>query len=562
MTTIKANKIERLKATLKPYDFFPQINTLDLNNLTEEERFYLKNFGIYNHKLSPETFMIRVRITAGRMTVSQLAQLIQLSEEYSFKMMITVRAQIELHGINAENVLNVWERLEEAGFTAWQTLTDNFRNIVTDPCDSESKTSKIEVYPLIKEMESLFLKNPDYVGTLPRKFNTAICGSLESSHSFFSNDLYFALAKKELSSKKEDIWGFNLYLGGKNSEMAQDTDIFITPEEVIPMFEAVIKTYMNHGLRGSRSKTRLFHLLQKIGMNSFKTHLQSYYSKAFQSAGILQTVKSSTREFTSLHDDRYAFCYPSRFGEIDAGELSMLTNYASSEKLSIRLGIDQNIYLFGLKEPKVPFKNVFTPARLSVCAGNRYCDLSLFDMKDEAKMLPLERLKTLNVSIGYSGCLKGCGKHQHVDIGLVGLRTAIFGPTQKSVRFFIGGQYTYGEAPARLILYAIPLHGLNDFIHVVLDEFAQSSYSDFERFSQEILNRFSTNFLALWFLSKLYYAERTSLKVLRSDPASSHSTEEEEKLIRSAFPKLEFSNDQDSIFYKEIRQINQMLWGE
>jgi len=66
MTTIKANKIERLKATLKPYDFFPEISKLDLKNLTEEERFYLKNFGIYNHKLSPETFMIRVRITAGR----------------------------------------------------------------------------------------------------------------------------------------------------------------------------------------------------------------------------------------------------------------------------------------------------------------------------------------------------------------------------------------------------------------------------------------------------------------------------------------------------------------
>jgi len=556
MTIIKANKIERLKATLKPFDFFPEISTLDLRNLTEEERFYFKNFGIYNHKLSPETFMIRVRITAGRMTVSQLAQLIQLSEEYSFKMLITVRAQIELHRINADNVLNVWQRLEEAGFTAWQTLTDNFRNIVTDPFDGESNTSKIEVYPLIKEMESLFLKNPDYVGTLPRKFNTAICGTLESSHSFFSNDLYFALAKKE------DIWGFNLYLGGKNSAMAQDADIFVIYEEVILMFEAVIKTYMNHGLRGSRSKTRLFHMLQEIGMDSFKAHLQSYYPKALQSAGILQTEKSLPQEFTSLHDGRYVFCYPSRFGEIDADELSMLTDYASAEKFSTRLGIDQNIYLFGLKEPEVPFINLFTPARLSVCAGNRYCDLSLFDMKAEAKMLPLERLKTLNVSLGYSGCLKGCGKHQHVDIGLVGLRTAIFGPTQKSVRFFIGGQYTYGEAPARLILYAVPLHGLNDLIHVVLDEFAQSSYSDFERFSQEILNRFSTNFLALWFLSKLYYAERTSLKVLRSDPMGSHSTEEEKKLIRSAFPKLELSNDQDSIFYKEIRQINQMLWGE
>ena len=556
MTTIKANKIERLKATLKPYDFFHEISRLDLKNLTEKERFYLKNFGIYNHKLSPETFMIRVRITAGRIAVSQLTHLVQLSREYSFGMIITIRAQIELHGMNADNVLSIWKRLEEAGFTTWQTLTDNFRNIVTDPFDGESKTSQTEVYPLIKEMECLFLKNPGYVGTLPRKFNTAICGTLESSHSFFSNDLYFALAKKE------NLWGFNLYLGGKNSEMAQDTDIFVTPEEVIPMFEAVIKTYAFHGLRGTRSKTRLFHLLQKIGMNAFKTHLKCYYPKALQSAGTLQTEKSSTQEFTPLHDGQYAFCYPSRFGEIDAAELSMLTDYASSEKLSIRLGIDQNIYLFGLEEPKVPFKNLFTPARLSVCAGSRYCTLSLFDMKGEAKMLPLQRLRTLNVSVGYSGCLKGCGKHQHVDIGLVGLRTAMFGPTQKSVPFFLGGQYTCGEAPARLILMAVPLHGLNNLIHVVLDEFAQSGYSDFERFSQEVLNRFSTGFLALWFLSKLYFGETTPLKVLRSDPATSHSTEEEKKLIESTFPKLELSNDQDAPLHKEIRQINQMLWKE
>jgi len=556
MTTIKANKIERLKATLKPYDFFPEISSLDLRNLTEEERFYLKNFGIYNHKLSPETFMIRVRITAGRIAVSQLAQLVQLSGEYSFGMIITMRAQIELHGINADNILSVWKRLEEAGFTTWQTLTDNFRNIVTDPFDGESKTSQIEVYPLIKKMESLFLKNPEYTGTLPRKFNTAICSTLESSHSFFSNDLYFALAKKE------DLWGFNLYLGGKNSEMAQDADIFVTFEAVILMFEAVIKTYMNHGLRGTRSKTRLFHLLQKIGMDTFKTHLQSYYPQALQSAGALQTEKASTRKFTLLHDGLYAFCYPSRFGEIDVDELSMLTEYASVEKLSIRLGVDQNIYLFGLNEPKVPLKNLFTPARLSVCAGNRYCSLSLFDMKGEAKMLPLERLQTLNVSVGYSGCLKGCGKHQHVDIGLIGLRTAIFGPTQKSVRFFIGGQYTYGETPARLILFAVPLHGLNELIHVVLDEFTQSGYKDFECFSQEVLNRFSTRFLALWFLAKLYFGEITPLKVLRSDPATNHSTQEEKRLIESTFSKLELPNGQDTSFFKEIKRINQMLWGE
>ena len=51
---IKPNKIERLKATLKPYLFLPKIDQLNMSDLTEDERFYLKNFGIYNHKLSPE----------------------------------------------------------------------------------------------------------------------------------------------------------------------------------------------------------------------------------------------------------------------------------------------------------------------------------------------------------------------------------------------------------------------------------------------------------------------------------------------------------------------------
>ena len=344
--------------------------------------------------------------------------------------------------------------------------------------------------------------------------------------------------------------------------MAQDADIFVASGETIPLFKAVVKTYINHGLRGTRSKTRLFHMLQKIGMESFKTYLRSYYPKVLQSAGELQIEKSSPREFTALRDGRYAFCYQSRFGEITVDELSSLHKFASMQNLSIRLGIDQNIYLFGLKEPRIPFKKRSNPLRLSVCAGSRYCALSLFDMKEEAALLPLKRLKALNITIGYSGCLKGCGKHQHADIGLIGLRTAVFGPTQKSVRFFLGGQYTYGRTPARLILMAVPLHGLNDLIHVVLDEFEQSNYSDFEHFSQKILNRFSANFLALWFLAKLYFGGSTPLKALQSNTVSSYSREEETKLIESIFPKLELSYDQDAPFHQEIRRINQMLWRE
>jgi ferredoxin-nitrite reductase len=179
-------------------------------------------------------------------------------------------------------------------------------------------------------------------------------------------------------------------------------------------------------------------------------------------------------------------------------------------------------------------------------------------MKEEAQMLPLERLSELNISVGYSGCLKGCGKHQHADIGLVGLRTAIFGPTQKSVRLFLGGQYTYGKVPARLILMAVPLHGLNDLLHTVLNEFVQSGYQDFEAFAYDVLNCYSADFLALWFLAKLHFGREATLPVPQKDT----TVNEEKTLIASAFAELELSNDPETVFHKPIQQVNQLLWRE
>ena len=552
----KPNKIERLKAELRPFDFLPRIDSLDLQSLTEEERFYLKNFGIYNHKLSPESFMLRIRITAGRIDTAHLKLIADLAREYSLRPIITMRAQIELHSLDAHNVLEVWHRLEESGLTTWQTLTDNFRNLVTDPLDGLSQSNYIECYPLIEAMEALFLKNPDYTGTLPRKVNTAICGSSESGYSFFSNDIYFALARKE------GTVGFNLYLGGKNSEMAQSADIFVTKERAVTLFDAVIRAYREHGLRGTRSKTRLYHLLQAIGMDGFREHIQSYYPEPLQHAGSLLNEKTRPEAFTTLRSGEKAFCYRSHFGEISAEALSQICNYAEKETLSIRLGVDQNLHLLGLKSSSVPFTGYSNPPSITVCAGSRYCPLSLFDMKGEAALLPIDRLSRLDVTLGYSGCLKGCGKHQHADIGLIGLRTAIYGPTQKSVRLFLGGQYSDGKATARLILMAIPLHGLNDMIEVILDTFEQSSYHDFEIFSREVLNRFSTDFLALWFLAKHYTGKTVPLNLLHSNPDTHHTTEEERSILESDFAELQLWSEEGLPFHKGIQMLSQRMWGE
>ncbi len=495
---MKLNKIERLKAELSPFEYRQKLDVLDFSNLEESDRFYLKNYGIYNNKLRPEHFMLRVRVAGGCMEAQQLLEIVKTARAESLEVVLTARAQLELHGLHAENVLAVWKELLNAGVTTLQTLTDNFRNIVTDPYDGLLSSSRIEGYPLIAQMQATVLNNPEWMGMLPRKFNTAICGSETTHTHFYGNDLYFALAQKG------ERWGFNLYLGGKNSESAQAADIFVLPQQVPDIFLAVAKTFREHGLRQSRAKTRLFHLIEAVGMAQVREYIASYCDFALECAGRTMHRKSVPQTFTPLHNGTYGCCVQSVYGKIDIEQLEAVAAFAVEENCSIRFGVDQNLYLLGLKEPVIPFTPVSAASQVTACAGSRYCALSLWDIKDDTAYLPLEQIEKHHIQVGFSGCLKGCGRHHHCDIGVVGLRTNLFGDTQKAARVYLGGEYSSGGAPARLIFPSVPLTHLQELLETVISSFEASGQKDFEAFCAIYLNSHSSAFVLLWYLSQRY----------------------------------------------------------
>ena len=494
---MKPNKIERLKATCPPYDFKQCLFALDLTALSEEDRFYLKNYGIYNSKLSSDRFMLRIRLLGGRVSVDALEALADMMKQFNLEMILTARAQIELHGLVASNVWEVWQRLEAEGLTTLQTLTDNFRNIVCDPYDGLTPHSPITVYPLMEQMQKLFLDQREWMGMLPRKFNTAICGTTHTPYHFYSNDLLFAIAQKEQQ------WGFNLYLGGKNSEVAQDADIFVAPHEVVALFEAVAKAYVRYGLRGTRAKTRLFHLLEAKGMAWFRTKVALLYGKPLQSAGTLQHTKVPFGRCTPLKQG-YGHVVESYFGSVSLAQLERVVAYANDHTCTVRIGIDQNLHLVGVSTPKTPFPKQEGASHITACAGSRYCALSLWDIKAETAYLPLQKIEAHQIQVGFSGCLKGCGRHHHCDIGLVGLRTNAFGPTQKAARLFLGGEYSRGKAPARLIFPSVPLKHLRGLLDVIIETYLKSGAADFECFSRDYLNGHTPYFVMLWFVAQCY----------------------------------------------------------
>ena len=427
---MKLNSLEKLKLKKQPAVYLQDIDTLDLKNLDEEDRFYLKNIGIYNFKVTPDFCMIRVRISAGDVLLNQLEQVLEISKKYNTKLLLTVRGQIEFHNIKIEDVFKVYQEINLAGFTSYQTLNDNIRNIISDPLDGVAISNKIEVNLIVKEIESIFLKKDEHIGTLPKKLNIAISGNSSNITPFFNNDIYFALAIKD------NNYGFNIYLAGKNSSIAISTDVFVKKEEVKAITQAIIEAFNKYGLRETRNKTRLFNLIEKIGIEEFKKYIQEFYKKEFIKAGKTLIEKENYKDFIPIKDDKYCFKYQTNFGKINISEISSIIDFVKNKNLKIRFGNDQNIYIIGLEDKNIPFTNKQGSSNIIACAGSKYCFFSIFDVKEKSYELDIKKLERYKITLGYSGCLKGCGKHRFSDIGLISIRTNSYGKNRTSSKIF------------------------------------------------------------------------------------------------------------------------------
>jgi len=487
----KLNKIERLKVERSPAEFLEHLENVDWKVPSEADRFYLKNAGIYNIKLRPDTWMIRLRFDGGAVGVEALEFLAALVLRESLRLLLTARGQVELHGLRPERVLPVWQELRNAGFETHQTLTDNFRGLVTDPLDGFDPSAPFASGPVIQAIRKIFLGRPEWLGTIPRKFNTALLSTPSPSFNPWGNDLLFALARRE------GQWGYNLYLGGRFNATARSADIFCTPEEAPALFEAVARTYRAHGPRSSRAKTRLLHLIEEIGMERMRELIAEEYGRSLPSAGELN-MGSSAHWTPPLPIRRYG-----RHGEISPDLLRDAAQTAREERLTLRLTPHQELWLFSSHPPSSIFHPPSTSSgSVTACAGSRYCPLSLWDVKEDLPLLPLDRLERLGISLGFSGCLKGCGRHYHTDLGIIGLRTNLYAETERAARVFLGALQAPDPTPARMLYYSVPLRKLGELIDMILVDFERSGAESFEIFSRRTLSPQSVESLQLWYLAR------------------------------------------------------------
>lgn len=474
---VSKNSTEELKANTDFLEAYEKIKTYAKDGYdsieSETKKYVLKNFGIFDRPSTPKQFMMRIRVPFGKLSKEQAVTIGALAKEYGKDYIdITTRMQVELRFLDIKNIPMIIEKLDSIGLTPFQTGVDNFRNILTDPLDAKAKDSIIECKPLVKQMQDIFLKNTDWISTLPRKFNTGISGSLTNRCNIFGQDCAFILAKKN------DEYGFNLYLGGKVGKSAKCANMFVKTNEVALVFKTIIELFKEYGFRDNRNKNRLYFLLESVGISVFANAIREKANKKILEAGELCNSGQDfeTKGALELKDGSYAIHAAVPSGIFSGSKLIELANL-TDENYELCFTVEQNIYLIGIKNPNdikhdmIEYKNNFL-SNIVACAGSGFCPFGVIENKPDAIKLA-EYLNT-NVEFSkplrmcWSACPKGCGIHGAGDIGFVGTKKAVDGKIELAVDVYVGAELHNEGKEAHLCAKGILLTELNEFVAKML----------------------------------------------------------------------------------------------
>lgn len=485
-------------------------------SISEDDKdFVLKSFGIFDRPATPERFMVRVRIAGGALSVEQALVVAYVAKTFGQDYIdITTRQQIELRYLRVEDLPEALKLLEDVGLTSYQTGVDNFRNILIDPLDALAMDNIISCRSIMEQIQAIFLKNPDWITTLPRKFNIGLNGSLSNRCNIFGQDFALSLAQKE------GIYGFNLYLGGRVGSLAHDADMFVAPSEAVRVFEAVAILFKTYGFRDNRNKNRLKFLIEAVGMESFRAAIEEQLGHVMPNAGMSLAQLEGGDHYgkIALNDGTFALYAAVPSGVFSGTDLFHAANIAQSQNGAIRLTIEQNLIITGISDETsalasplfAAYPNRPSPymANLIACAGTEHCPFGVIPNKPDAidmgnylsREVPIEDAK---VRLYWSACVKGCGIHGAGDLGFVGCKVPRNGKTVLGVDIFIGGTLSGEGGEGHLLLKGIVLEEAREFVAELMREYRdlRTAKEGLEYFIRRLQSRYSNyaiGFLMRW----------------------------------------------------------------
>jgi ferredoxin-nitrite reductase len=438
--------------------------------------------------------MCRLRIPGGILNAHQVRGVADIAGTLGGGYAdITTRANLQIREIPASAPIEVLTRLSEIGLTSRGSGADNIRNITGSPTAGIDAQELIDTRPQCRALHHFILHHRELYG-LPRKFNIAFDGGGRVPVLEDTNDIAFsAVMIREGFGAGPGVY-YRLALGGitGHGDFARATDVIVPPAEVVPVCNAILRTYLLHGDRTNRQKARLKYLLDAWGVPRFLAETEHELGRALlrvPAEAALPRAPQDRLGHVGVHAQRQAgmnyvgVVCPG--GRLTCAQLVGLADIADRYGSgTIRLTVWQNLLISDIPQAHLDAAKAAlaalglnwraSPVRagLVACTGNAGCKFAAGNTKAHGAQL-VEWLDAridvdAPINIHLTGCHHSCAQHYIADIGLLATKVEHGDALVEGYDVHVGGGAGPQAAMGRLIRKGVAFAALPPMVGALL----------------------------------------------------------------------------------------------
>jgi len=462
--------------------------------------------------------MMRIKIPMGRLTPAQLEVLAETAEEYSDRILhVTTRQDIQLHFIHLEDTPDLMRRLAAVDITTREACGNAVRNVTACQFAGVCKEQAFDVTPHADALTAFLLGHKD-TQDFGRKFKIAFSGCAPTPCGLAKFHDVGVIAKTETVDGVPRR-GFEYLVGGGLGAVPQQAKVlypFVTEEELFPVTQAVCRVFAQLGERKNRAKARLKFVVQKLGIDEFRTRVEaeravlkddprwtSYLEGAatYAPSGARPAAPSAAAGTDAFAGWRRSNCRPQAqagyvvatvrlpLGDMTSRQARGLADIARryGGEDSLRLTVEQNVAFRWLPEADLQaFHEEIVALQLGqsgageindivACPGTDTCKLGISSSRGLAAVLE-KRLAQADLHpdvkklhIKASGCFNSCSQHHVADIGFLGVSRNVGGRRVSHFQLVIGGEWANNGGAYGLAIGAFPSKRIPDIVSRVTE---------------------------------------------------------------------------------------------
>ena len=438
---LKRNSVERLKREKSPLGMVEELPALiaaGYADVAEEDIVRLKWWGLYHDKPKVGTFMLRIKLAAGRLTAAQVQAIGQLSLDHGKgEAELTTRQNIQLHYLRLAVLPEILARLEAAGLTSLGGCGDAVRAITGCPVGGVARDELFDVTPILEEAHAFFTGHPDYVD-LPRKHKIAIGACADRCFAPEINCIAL------VGVLRDGEPGFAVQVGGGLSSVpriGRDLGVFVRRDEAMPVLRALLDAWREDlRYRVSRVKSRMKFMVDDYGPEGMRAELERRLGYALPDY-TLEPLERGFADHVGVHPQRQDWLVsigiPVHLGLVSGAQLQAIGGLLERLGADARVTRQQNLVLANMPQAAVG-ETVAALAELGLpldlnpvrggsiaCTGEPHCNFSVTETKTRLGSLidGLEERfgdEIASLRLHLDGCPHACAQHWVGDLGFQG----------------------------------------------------------------------------------------------------------------------------------------------